>query len=82
MSGPLTELERGLLNFAGKTWRSPGRRDQAVREIFGVSGYRFHQLVLGLLDRPEALAYAPATVKRLTRLREQRARDRSIRSVG
>lgn len=81
MPRPLTDHDRAVLDFAGLTWRSPGWRDQAIRELFDVSATRFHQMVLGLLDRPEALAYAPVTVKRLTRLRDQRAAARSVRSL-
>jgi hypothetical protein len=80
MPQPLTDLERSLLDFAGKTWRYAGHRDQAIRDLFDLSATRYHQLVLGLLDRPEALAYAPTTVRRLQRLRDQRARGRSVRS--
>lgn len=74
---PLTVLERELLDFAGLTWRSAGNRDQAIRAQFGLSGTRYEQLLLGLLDRPDALAYAPVTVNRLRRLRDQRAAARS-----
>lgn len=73
----LTNLERELLDFAGLTWRSAGNRDQAIRTQFGLSATRYEQLLLGLLDRPDALAYAPSTVNRLRRLRDQRAAARS-----
>lgn len=79
MSQPLTDLERALLEFAGRTWRSRGLQEQAIRDLFDMSATRYHQLVLGLLDRPEALAHAPVTVRRLQRLRDQRARERSRR---
>jgi hypothetical protein len=75
---PLSDLERSILDFAGQTWRSRGLQEQAVRELFDMSATRYHQLVLGLLDRPEALAYAPSTVKRLKRLRDRRAQERSM----
>ena len=73
----LTDLERDILDFAGLTWRSTGLRDQAIRERFDLSGWRYAQLLTGLLDRPEALAHAPVTVHRLRRLRDRRAAERS-----
>lgn len=78
---PLTDLERELLDFAALTWRSAGRREQAIRTRFDVSGTRYAQLVRGLLERPEALAYAPVTVRRLQRLQDARAGARSARSA-
>lgn len=81
MSQPLTDLERQVLEFAGTTWRSKGLQEQAIRDLFDMSATRYHQLVLGLLDRPEALAFAPMTVRRLQRLRDARARDRSRRGA-
>ena len=81
MPRPLTDHDRAVLDFAGLTWRSAGLRDQAIRVRFDVSGYRFAQMVNSLLDEPAALAYAPVTVKRLTRLRDQRAAARSVRSL-
>lgn len=78
----LTDLERELLDFATLTWRSTGLREQAIRTRFDLSATRYHQLTLGLLERPEALAYAPMTVRRLTRLRDRRADARSVRAAG
>lgn len=73
----LTDLERELLDFVALTWRSPGNREEAIRERFGISAVRYQQQLLALLDRPEAQAYAPGTVKRLRRLRERRRWARS-----
>jgi hypothetical protein len=78
----LTEFERAVLDFAGKTWRYAGARDVAIRETFDMSGYRFQQITQGLLDRPEALAYAPVTVNRLQRLRDRNRAARSARVPG
>jgi hypothetical protein len=77
MSQPLTDLERELLDFAGLTWRSRGLQEQEIRRRFDMSATRFWQLVNALLERPEALAYAPTTVRRLQRLRDGRRLARS-----
>ena len=39
---------------------APGRRDQIIREHVGYSAMRYYQVLSSLLERPEALAYAPA----------------------
>lgn len=76
--GDLTDNERQLLDFAALTWRSPGRREQAIRERFDLSATRYAQALNGLLDRPEAWAYSPAVVKRLRRQRDERRAARSL----
>ena len=76
-SEPLTDLERRVLDFAGKRWQHDGNRDQAIRDAFGISSTRYFQILHGLLLRHEALAYAPVTVRRHQRLVEQRRRNRT-----
>lgn len=70
----LTESEQQILDFEGQWWRHQGSKDDAVRTAFGVSRARHEQRVLALIDREEALAYAPSTVKRLQRLRDKNRR--------
>jgi len=70
-----------MLDFAGLTWRYAGSKEAAIRREFGMSATRYHQVMLGLMERPEALAYAPVTVGRLQRLRLQRAGRRSARQM-
>lgn len=75
----LDDRERDLLDFE-RDWRThAGRKNQAIRDRFAVTPARYYQLLNRLLDRPEALAYDPLTVKRLRRRREQRLRRRSTR---
>lgn len=78
----LTDRERGILDFAALTWRLPGAKEQAIRDRFDMSAARYHQLLNGLIDRPEAWAYAPATVKRLRRLRDRARAARSRRGAA
>lgn len=80
--GTLTEDEKRILDFAGRRYRYDGSRDAAIRDEFKMSATSFMQQLNRLLERPEALAYAPATVKRLTRLRDKRRHARSIRSLA
>ncbi len=67
----LTDLERAVLDFEAKWWRHQGSKETAIREQFDLSETRFYQRINTLIDRPEALAYAPQTVKRLARVRER-----------
>ncbi len=76
--GDLTDQQRAVLDFAALTWRTPGAREEAIRARLDLSPTRYAQLLNGLLDRPAALAYAPVLVNRLRRLRERRARARSL----
>lgn len=78
---PLTDDEKRVLDFAALRWNHDGARDMAIRDEFKTSATTYMQRLNALLDRPEALAYAPVTVKRLQRLREQRRHARSIRSL-
>lgn len=78
----LTPFEESLLEFERWSWKHGGARDTAAFELFGVSWPRHVQLVQALIDRPEAEEYDPVTVRRLRRLRDARARDRSAKYRG
>jgi hypothetical protein len=67
----LTAREQALLDFETERRfpRGDGARDRDVHATFGLSMTRYLQLLHHLLDRPDALAYAPATVRRLQRIR-------------
>lgn len=76
MSGP--ELLAFEAAHAG--WRL-GPKHAAIREQLGISPVRYDQLLNALIDTPAALVHAPALVWRLRRLRDQRRRARSSRTV-
>lgn len=75
----LTERERKILDFEDQWWKYGGAKDQAIRDQFSLSATTYYQVLSGLLDRQEALAYRPMLVKRLRRLRTTRHRARSAR---
>jgi hypothetical protein len=75
----LTEQQRGILAFERRWWRHAGAKEQAIRDLFGVSSTRYYQMLNALLDDPAALAHDPVLVKRLRRLRATRARARTGR---
>ncbi|MGZ4590253.1 MAG: DUF3263 domain-containing protein [Actinomycetes bacterium] len=74
----LTPRQHALLAFAGRTWRSPGHRAQAIDDLFGLSETRYFQDLNAILDLPAALLADPVLVNRL---RRQRADARDARSA-
>ncbi|GII65163.1 hypothetical protein Skr01_52480 [Sphaerisporangium krabiense] len=81
-AGELSARERELLAFERQWWRHAGAKEQAIRDTFEISATRYYQLLGRLIDRPEALAHDPMTVKRLRRLRASRQRERAARRLG
>ena len=78
----LTDRERVILAFERQWWKYAGAKDQAIREIFGISPTRYYQLVNDLIEKNEALEADPLLVKRLRRLRTGRVRSRGARKLG
>jgi len=78
----LDQRERDILDFERDWWKATVPKERAIRERFGLSRARYHQVLGGLLDRPEALAYDPMLVRRLRRMRETRRRKRYARRLG
>ena len=81
MSG-LSERDMRILAFERRGCRSPGVKDQAIAEVLDLPATRYYQLLNELIDRPEALAFDPALVKRLRAQRARRQRIRSPRTKG
>jgi hypothetical protein len=73
----LNDRERQMLAFERQWWKHAGSKEQAIRDLFGVSSTRYYQVLNALLDNPAALARDPVLVKRLRRLRATRARART-----
>lgn len=78
----LGERERRILGFERQWWKFEGSKEQAIRDEFGFSATRYYQLLNGLVERPEAMEFDPLTVKRLRRVRADRRRQRTARSLG
>jgi hypothetical protein len=57
-------------------------KERAIREGLGITPTRYHQLLLGAIERPEALAFDAMLVRRLRRLRDARRRTRLARRLG
>lgn len=78
----LTDREIEILGFERQWWKYAGAKEQAVRELFDMSSTNYYQVLNALIDRPDALEHDPMLVKRLRRMRAERARVRSARRVG
>ena len=72
----LSKRAKAVLDFERSWWLVPGPKDRAVQEHLGISAGRYYQILRGLLDNPEAMAYDPLTVRRLLRIRTARRRLR------
>ncbi len=71
--GPeLSARDLDFLAFERAWWRRGGRKEEAIREEFGISAARYYQVLGALIETPAALREDPMLVKRLQRLRDAR----------
>ena len=78
----LDPRSRQVLDFEREAWKLTVTKERAIRERFGFSPSRYHQVLHRIIDRPEALAYDPMLVRRLRRVREVRRRSRTASGLG
>ena len=78
----LDDRSRDLLDFERECWKLEVPKERAIRERFGFSATRYHQLLNRVLEAPEAIAYDPMLVRRLLRVRDARRRKRMARQLG
>ncbi|MDX6286382.1 MAG: hypothetical protein QOG53_1867 [Frankiales bacterium] len=78
----LSERDQAILAFERQWWRYAGAKEQAIRDLFDMSGTRYYQVLNALIDQPEALRHDPMLVKRLRRMRAARQRARAARRLG
>ncbi|MFE0750765.1 DUF3263 domain-containing protein [Gordonia sp. NPDC058843] len=78
----LSRREHDILAFERQWWKYAGAKEEAIKELFGLSATRYYQVLNALVDRPEALAADPMLVKRLRRLRATRQKARAARRLG
>ncbi|MDR0946105.1 MAG: DUF3263 domain-containing protein [Bifidobacteriaceae bacterium] len=79
--GQLTERDRHILMFERQWWRYEGSKEEAIRSLFGLDITRYYQILSTLIDLDTALEYDPQLVRRLRRMRDDRARNRSARRL-
>jgi hypothetical protein len=78
----LSRRELDILDFERKWWKYAGAKEEAIRELFGMSATRYYQVLNAVVDKPEALVADPMLVKRLRRLRASRQKARAARRLG
>ncbi len=72
----LSERDTAILDFERQWWRYAGAKEDAVRELFSLSGTEYYQILNALIDDERALTHDPMLVKRLRRMRSARQRGR------
>lgn len=77
----LTERDRLVLDIAAKQYRHQASRETAIRVDLDLSWTQYNQILNQLIDRPEALAYAPGLVRRLQRIRGRRRSQHVARTA-
>jgi len=78
----LTPRDKEILEFERQWWKYSGAKEQAIRELFGMSATRYYQVLNALVDHPGAMSFDPMLIKRLQRMRNARARNRSAKKLG
>lgn len=78
----LDDRAKRILDFEREAWRLDVPKARAIRERFGFSPTRYHQLLHRAVDHPAALGYDPMLVRRVRRLREARRRRRVAGQLG
>lgn len=78
----LSERDQQVIDFERQWWKYAGAKEQAIRELFGMSATRYYQVLNALIDSPAAMAYDPMLIKRLRRMRTSRQRARTARRLG
>lgn len=68
--------ERAILDLERCSWQLEGPKEAAIRAHLRMSPTRYYELLAALIDKPDAFAYDPLTVKRLRRNRAERRRAR------
>jgi hypothetical protein len=64
----LTEDQKKILDFAGRTYNHPGKQHEDILTEFGYRPTTFYRRLNDLLDNPHAAEYAPQTVNRHRRI--------------
>lgn len=78
----LSDRDREILAFERKWWKYAGAKEEAARELFGLTATRYYQVLNALIDSQAALEHDPALVTRLRRLRSTGQRRRPARRLS
>ena len=77
----LTPRDLAVLDFEREFTKHGGAKEEAIREVFGLSAARYYQVLNTVIDSPHALRHDPMLVKRLQRARDARVHTRASRTL-
>ena len=76
----LSERDAAVLDFERQWWKHAGAKEEAIRDVFGLSAARYYQVLNTVIDSPAAVRHDPMLVKRLHRARDARTQARAART--
>ena len=77
----LTDTEMAMLELERSWFTYAATKDEAISERFGMTPTAYYRALNALIDRPDAVAADPLTVRRLVRMRDRRRAERAARRV-
>ena len=77
----LTDTEIAMLELERSWFTYAATKDEAIGERFGMTTTAYYRALNALIDRPDAAAADPLTVRRLVRMRDRRRAERAARRV-
>ena len=78
----LSPREREILTFERDWWKYADAKEAAARARLGLTPEEYYRALTTIIDQPGALAHDPLLVRRLSRTRLARQRDRRVRRLG
>lgn len=76
----LSERDLAILAFESRYTRQGSAKEEAIREVFGLSAARYYQLLNAVIESPAAVRHDPMLVARLQRARDARVKARASRT--
>lgn len=77
----LTEDDRAILDFEARWWKDRVAKEDAIVDTFDIRSHRYLERLVAIVQWPEALAYAPTTVRRVQRAMATARAARSARQL-
>lgn len=78
----LNDTEKNMLRLEAGWFKYAGAKNAEIDRLFIMSPTTYYAKLNELIDKPEAEAWDPMTVKRLRRLRDARRAERSQRRLS
>ena len=76
----LSERDLAILAFESRYTKQGSPKEEAIREVFGLSAARYYQLLNAVIESPAAVRHDPMLVARLQRARDARVKARASRT--